>query len=40
MIARLICKVIGHSFEGASSCPFTGKTYEYCKKCKGLREKK
>ena len=27
------CKIKGHIFITAGSCPFTGSTYEYCERC-------
>lgn len=33
MIKKIICKIKGHNFIDAGSCPFTGKTYIICSKC-------
>jgi hypothetical protein len=35
----LICKVKSHNFVDAGSCPFTGKDYLACIRCKGTIEK-
>jgi hypothetical protein len=32
----LICKIKGHNLSPAGSCPFTGRTYDYCERCTGM----
>jgi cell division FtsZ-interacting protein ZapD len=29
----LICRIRSHNLIPGGSCPFTGKTYQYCKRC-------
>jgi len=33
MLKIFICKLKGHNFVDAGSCPFTGKSYSACLKC-------
>jgi hypothetical protein len=33
MLKIFICKLKGHNFVDAGSCPFTGKNYAACLKC-------
>jgi hypothetical protein len=38
-IIKLVkCNFIGHKFEKAGSCPFTGKSYNYCIVCQKVVE--
>lgn len=39
MINKIICKIKKHSFVLAGSCPYTGKTYSVCLRCKKLADK-
>jgi hypothetical protein len=39
LIVYVKCKIKGHSFIDAGSCPFTGKDYLACIRCKGTIEK-
>lgn len=36
----IICNFFGHSIKDAGSCPFTGKSYYECQRCKKMIEKK
>ena len=39
MIKNIIkCKIKGHQFIAAGSCPFTGKTYNACTLCGKMTE--
>lgn len=38
MFNSLICKIKSHMLEKAGSCPFTGKTYDVCKRCNKMVE--
>lgn len=31
-----VCKIKGHNLIVAGSCPFTGRTYNYCKRCTSM----
>jgi hypothetical protein len=33
IINSIKCKIKGHSYVSAGSCPYTGKTYNGCTKC-------
>ena len=35
-INKLICKLIKHNLTPAGACPFTGRDYDYCKRCHGM----
>ena len=30
---NIICRIKGHRFKAAGSCPYTGRTYEFCEAC-------
>ncbi len=36
MFSRLICLFKSHDFIPAGKCPFTGSTYDYCRRCKAM----
>jgi hypothetical protein len=36
MLSLFICKLRGHNFVDAGSCPFTGKAYNACTKCESM----
>jgi hypothetical protein len=38
MFSALLCKIVGHKLEKAGACPFTGKSYNYCRICKKMIE--
>jgi len=33
ILLRTICIFKGHNFISAGTCPFTGSTYDLCKRC-------
>jgi hypothetical protein len=39
MFKKIRCKITGHNLIKGGSCPFTGKTYEYCTRCNDMVEK-
>jgi|LauGreDrversion4_2_1035121.scaffolds.fasta_scaffold13219_5 hypothetical protein len=38
MLNALFCKIVGHKLKKAGSCPFTGKTYDFCVRCTKMIE--
>lgn len=38
MIKKITCFIKGHTLAKAGACPFTGKSYDICKKCAKLIE--
>lgn len=32
-LGSIVCMVNGHNLVFAGSCPFTGMSYDYCKRC-------
>jgi len=40
MIKQLFCKIKGHYLVLAGSCPFTGRTYNFCERCTKMIEAK
>jgi hypothetical protein len=35
-ISKIICKLIKHNLTPAGACPFTGRDYYYCQRCRGM----
>jgi hypothetical protein len=33
MLKKIICLIKGHNLIEAGACPFTGKSYDLCKRC-------
>jgi hypothetical protein len=33
VVRNTLCKGLGHNAEPAGNCPYTGVTYDYCKRC-------
>jgi hypothetical protein len=33
ILKKMMCGIKGHTLKMAGSCPFTGKTYNYCDRC-------
>lgn len=38
MFNWIICAIIDHKIVKAGACPFTGKTYDICKRCTQMFE--
>ena len=36
MFNRLKCRYKGHILKEAGTCPYTGSTYDYCKRCTAM----